>query len=73
MEVDNLILEHLRAIRSKLDRLEDGQREIVDKIIALRMREHAQDGDINRHERDIAHPKADIERIKRRLDLVDDK
>lgn len=71
METESIILEHLRAIRSELAELKDGQREIVHQIVALRAREYAQDGDINRHDRQIFELQEEIDRIKRRLDLVD--
>jgi hypothetical protein len=71
METDNIVLEHLRAMRAQLDRLEQGQREIVRHIISLRSREHAQDGDLVTHTQQIARLETEVDRIKRRLDLVD--
>jgi hypothetical protein len=72
MEIENLILEHLRVIRGKLDRLESGQKDIADQIASLRLREYARDGDDLRRDRMIAELQAEMERVRRRLDLVDE-
>jgi hypothetical protein len=71
METDNIVLDHLRAIRADLADVKDGQREIVRHIISLRSREHAQDGDLVTHTQQIARLEAEVDRIKRRLELVD--
>lgn len=72
MDIDNIILEHLRAIRAKLDRLESGQKDIADQIASLRLREYARDGDDLRRDRVIAVLQAEMERVRKRLDLVDE-
>lgn len=72
METDNVVLEHLRAIRSKVDRIDDNVRELREEFISMRLREHASDGDDIRRDRTIAQLQSDVERIKRRLELVDD-
>ena len=72
METDNIILEHLRAMRADIATLKDGQREIIEQIVQLRFREHAKDGEILGHHRRLSQVEADVERIKRRLELVDE-
>jgi hypothetical protein len=71
METDNIILEHLRDIRADLAELKAGQRDIVRHVVSLRSREHAQDGDLVTHTQQIARLEIEVDRIKRRLDLVD--
>lgn len=73
METENIILEHLRAMRAKIDRIEATVLDLRDQFVSFRLREHAKDGDLVRHDRQIAHLQDDVERIKRRLDLVDAK
>jgi hypothetical protein len=72
METDNIVLEHLRAIRTDLAELKAGQRDIVQHIISPRLRETARDGDLATHTQPIARLQVDVDRIKRRLELVDD-
>ena len=71
METENIVLEHLRALRADVNELKSGQREIIEQLVSARFREHAQENDINGHNRRLAHVEAEVERIKRRLDLVD--
>ena len=70
METDNIILEHLRAIRGQLDRLEGRVQDVFEQIVSLRLRDHARDGDDIRRDRAIAQLQEKVERIERRLDLV---
>lgn len=71
MKTENIVLEHLRALRADVNELKSGQREILEQMLSQRRREHAQDTDLNSHNRRLAHVEAEVERIKRRLDLVD--
>lgn len=70
-EPTDLVLEHLRYIRSAVDRHEAGLRDVKDEIIALRKQVHALQGDGLRRETTIAGMQVDIDRIKTRLDLSD--
>jgi uncharacterized protein involved in exopolysaccharide biosynthesis len=70
-KVENLILEHLRAIRADMNRMADqmatlraemtATRQQVAGIVTLQEHDHT----------DIAALKARLERIERRLDLVE--
>ncbi len=66
-----LILEHLRHIRAKVDANDTGLRDIKQMITGLREEVNALRGDILRQERAIAALEADFDRIKTRLDLSD--
>lgn len=66
-----LVLEHLRYIRSHVDTIEKEQREL--KFAVLSVKEQVNDvrKDMIRQERAMASVEVDIDRIKVRLDLVD--
>jgi hypothetical protein len=72
-KVDNLVLEHLRAIRGDISRIDDELRAFRGEMTSSRLRprsvETLQDTD---HE-DIIQLKIRMDRIERRLELVDDK
>jgi hypothetical protein len=70
MATDNLILEHLRAIRGQLDRLDGRVEDIGKQIISLRLHDHARDGDDIRRDKAIAELQVEVDRIRRRLDLA---
>jgi hypothetical protein len=72
METDNIILQHLRAIRADIAVIKNGVRELRDEFIATHLREHARDSDFATHTQQIARLQVDVDRIKRRLELVDD-
>ena len=66
-----IVLDHLRAIRSKQDEhskqlaeMKEGQLHIRDDLHAIR-------GDIRRLDHGLASVEQDVERIKVRLDMVD--
>lgn len=70
-EATNLVLEHLRHIRSRVDGLADDMRQVIlrlgaqDRHLAgLHISEVAQDSEIDRI-------KERLQRIERRLELVD--
>ena len=71
METENIVLEHLRAIRSQLDRVEDKVTALSEQDVNKSLRLLALDGDITSHNRRLATVEADVERIKRRLELTD--
>lgn len=68
---DNLILEHLRAMRADMAKMADRMDTMVAEMSAVR--QHLS-GIVTLQEHDhsdIAHLKSRLERIERRLDLVD--
>jgi hypothetical protein len=70
--VENLVLEHLRAIRGDIGRMADDVRGLRTEMTA--MRQHmAGIVTIQEHDHsDIATLKVRVDRIERRLELVDD-
>ena len=68
---ENLILEHLRAIRAELNVLKEGQADMRADILSIRKYLHNIQGDALRREQTIAVMQVDIDRIKTRLDLSD--
>jgi predicted lipid-binding transport protein (Tim44 family) len=72
-KVENLVLEHLRAIRGDMGRMADDVRGLRTEMTA--MRQHMA-GIVTIQEQDhsdIATLKVRVERIERRLELVDDR
>lgn len=69
--VENLVLEHLRAIRADMARLADSMRTMQTEMSA--MRQHlAGVVTLQEHDHgDIAAPKSRMDRIEKRLDLVE--
>ncbi|WP_376800260.1 hypothetical protein [Candidatus Raskinella chloraquaticus] len=70
-KVEHLLLEHLRAIRGDMTRLADDMRTVRSEMTALR---HHVSGIVTLQEHDhtdIAALKARLERIEKRLDLVE--
>jgi len=65
-----LILEHLRSIRTKIDGTDTAVRELKSAVLALREDVNGLRGDILRQERALAAVEVDIDRIKTRLDLA---
>ncbi len=70
---DNIVLEHLRAIRSDIARLGDEMRGLRTEMMAVRHHvrglELSQDVDHN----DVISIKERLDRIEKRLELVDEK
>ena len=64
-----IILEHLRFIRSELADVKKDIRELRDGQLSIRDDIHALRGDVRRQERAIAAIEVDTDRIKARLDL----
>lgn len=69
---DNLILEILKVIQLDLSELKGGNRDIKQEIISLRKQIHNMQGDTLRQEQTIASIHLELDRIKSRLNLVDD-
>jgi uncharacterized sporulation protein YeaH/YhbH (DUF444 family) len=69
--VDNLVIEHLRAIRADMARLADSMRTMQTEMSA--MRQHlAGVVTLQEHDHgDIAALKSRVDRIEKRLDLVE--
>jgi len=70
-ETTNLVLEHLKSIRASVNRLEDKVDTFAAEMLAVRQHLSGTDALVNHDHDDIASIKARIERIERRLDLVD--
>lgn len=72
-EVENLVLEQLRAIRADMARMADDMRGMRTEMLAIR--HHARGTELQQdvHHEDIASLKVRVDRIERRLELVDDK
>lgn len=68
---ENLVLEHLRAIRQDIGDMKAGMREIRTEIMNLRQQLHIIQGDGLRQEQIIASVSLDVDRIKTRLTLND--
>jgi len=71
METDNIILEHLRAIRAKLDHMDNSLDDLKGQFTSFRLREHANNGENLVRDRRLASVEADIDTIKKRLELID--
>ena len=70
-DVENLTLEHLRAIRADMARTADYMHTMQAEMTSMRHRMEAV-GSLQDHDHgDIALPKVRVERIERRLDLRD--
>ena len=71
VEPDNLILEHLRAIRRDMAKMADRMDTMGAEITAIRQHLLGITTLQERDHSDIASLKARVDRIERRLDLVD--
>ena len=70
-EVTNeLLLENLKAIQDKLSKLDSGQRDMKDEMIAMRLHQHASQGEINSIYGRLGSIESRLERIENRLDIV---
>jgi len=70
-EVENLVLEHLRAIRADVARLADSMRTMQAEMTAVRLENRASRRLQEHDHDDIAALKARMDRIERRLELID--
>lgn len=71
-KVENLLLEHMRAIRYDISRLADDMRVTRSEMTSLRQHMAGISTLQDQDHVDIASIKIRLERIERRLDLVDD-
>ena len=70
-EVTNeLMLENLKANQDKLSKLESGQRGMKDEMIAIRLHQHASQGEINSIYSRLGSLDVCLERVDNRLDIV---
>ena len=69
---DELMLPLLREIRAGQDDAKTDRQEIKDSILSLREDVHGLRGDVLRIEKGLASVELDVDRIKTRLDLVDE-
>ena len=70
-ETTNLVLEHLRAIRGEISSVKDEMRTMKSEISALRLQVGAVSKLVEQCVEDIATVRVRLDRIERRLDLVD--
>jgi archaellum component FlaC len=70
-ETTNLVLEHLRAIRGEISSVKDEMRTMKTEISALRLQVGAVSKLVEQCVEDIATVRVRLDRIDRRLDLVD--
>ena len=70
-EPDNLILEHLRAIRGEMGRLSNWMETMSTEMTAMRHHLLGAITTLNHDHVDIAEMKVRLDRIERRLELVD--
>lgn len=66
-----IILEHLRYLRTRADTTDAAVRDLKTMVIGLREDVNGLRGDVLRQERALAVVETDIERIKARLDISD--
>jgi len=64
------LLENLKAIPDKLSILDSGQRDTKDEMIAMRLHQHASQGEINSIYGRLGSIESRPERIENRLDIV---
>lgn len=72
-KVENLVLEQLRQMRSKMDQVYDAVQTLNIEMHAFRHHLRGNELDIDTHRDSIAKLRSRIDRIERRLELVDDK
>jgi predicted nucleic acid-binding Zn-ribbon protein len=70
-DVENLVLEHLRAIRTELGALKEENRTMQAQTAALRHELRAVTTLVEQCVEDIASIRVRLDRIERRLDLVE--
>ena len=71
VEPDNLVLEHLRAIRGEMTRLAEWMQTMSTEMTAMRHHLFGAITTQNHDHVDIAEIKVRLERIEKRLELVD--
>jgi septal ring factor EnvC (AmiA/AmiB activator) len=68
---DNLVLEHLRAMRSDLGKIKKIVVDHAQQLIGLRKQIHALEGNTLRIEEGMARGELRLEKIEKRLELID--
>ncbi len=70
-EVTNdLLLENLKSIQDKLSKLDNGVKDIKEEMVAMRLHQHASQGEINNIYGRLGSIEIRIERIENRLEIV---
>jgi septal ring factor EnvC (AmiA/AmiB activator) len=70
-KVENVILEHLRAIRADIASLKETVVDQGQQIIGMRKQMNSLEADSLRHDERLARIELRLDRIEKRLDLVD--
>jgi len=71
--IEHLMLEQFRLIRSDIALLRDEVRGLKTEMVAVRMHVRGNELDVDTHRDSIAKLQSRVDRIERRLELVDDK
>lgn len=69
--IENLMLEHLKALRSEVAELRRGQDNIIQRLASIESHGHAVYGDVVRHSAGLDDLNARLSRVERRLELRD--
>jgi predicted nucleic acid-binding Zn-ribbon protein len=72
-KVENLVLEQLRHMRSRIDQVYDAVQTLNVEMHAFRHHLRGNELDIDTHRDSIAKPQSRVDRIEKRLELVDEK
>jgi hypothetical protein len=70
-ELENLVLEQLRAVRGDLGQIKDTLADHSRQFIRVRADIHDLQGDILRHDENFARLELRLDRIEKRLGLID--
>ena len=70
-KIENLMLEHFRIIRSEIAGLRDEMRSLKTEMVAVRLHVRGIEVQQDAHHDDIASLKLRLDRVERRLELVD--
>lgn len=70
-EIENIILEHLKAIQAEIKSLKNGQNDLKAEILSIKSYLHNMQGDALRREQTIAEVQVNLDRINTRLNLTD--
>ena len=65
-----LVYEVLKSLQADVSLLKNGQRDIREELIGIRLHQHAAQGELNSILSRLSSIEGRIERIERRLDLV---
>jgi septal ring factor EnvC (AmiA/AmiB activator) len=70
-ETDNLVLEQLRAMRASLEQIKTTLADHTHQFIRIREDVHSLRGDVLRHDEHYARLEVRLEKIEKRLGLID--